>query len=309
MGAKPSVPLPGKPGAPGVPGGPRKSNAVYQAVQKMKGTPEKATASAAKGTPGQVNIRKSGAVAAAVAKMRSGSTGSAGSAAVAKTPVKGTVASANGGAGGRTKVLPNRVTGKVKEWKGAFGWIMPDAKIAHPGAQKHGGKIYLAHEDVEAELSGVGATVSFFVYSDGNGLGAMNVRPGTATKPVSNTPVGNKPGGNKPVGNKPAAQKPAVPLKTTAKKPFEKAKKATGAKPGQRERITEDAVMGEIVEFKEKICWIKLSEPIDGIDEDKDLYCAREDVAEGCSKKKGTVVTCHVYKDAKGFGAEEVEEA
>merc|ERR1712187_781990 len=73
-------------------------------------------------------------------------------------------------------------TGKVKEWKGAFGWIMPDAKIAHPGAQKHGGKISLAHQDVEAELSGVGATVSFFVYADGNGLGAMNVRPGTASK-------------------------------------------------------------------------------------------------------------------------------
>merc|ERR1712048_1510440 len=102
-------------------------------------------------------------------------------------------------------VLPNRVTGKVKEWKGAFGWIVPDTSIAHPNAKKHGGKVYLAHEDVEVELSGIGATVSFFVCSDSNGLGAMNVRPSAASKPASTA--------SKPANNKPADSKLGAALK------------------------------------------------------------------------------------------------
>merc|ERR1712048_900316 len=105
-----------------------------------------------------------------------------------KAPMRGSaasnVASSNGSTGGRTKVVPNRVTGKVKEWKGKFGWIVPDMKLNPPEAKKNDGKIYLAHEDVEEELEGVGASVSFFVYSDGEGLGAMNVRPATPAKPA-----------------------------------------------------------------------------------------------------------------------------
>merc|ERR1719230_2325615 len=80
----------------------------------------------------------------------------------------------------KTKVVPQRCTGKVTEWKGAFGWIQPSTPIKHKDAAKNKGRIYLGQEDVEAELSGVGASVSFFVYSDGKGLGAMNVRPAAA---------------------------------------------------------------------------------------------------------------------------------
>merc|ERR1719230_2078532 len=82
----------------------------------------------------------------------------------------------------KTKVVPQRCTGKVTEWKGTFGWIQPSAAISHPMASKNKGRLYLGQEDVEAELSGVGASVSFFVYSDGKGLGAMNVRPGAVQK-------------------------------------------------------------------------------------------------------------------------------
>lgn len=79
--------------------------------------------------------------------------------------------------GPRAKVVPTRVTGKIADWKGKFGWIIPDKPVPHPDAAKHSGKVYLRQQDVEAELSGIGAAVSFFVYSDGTGLGAMNCRP------------------------------------------------------------------------------------------------------------------------------------
>merc|ERR1712187_849929 len=100
-----------------------------------------------------------------------------------------------------------------------------------------------------------------------------------------------------------AKQMTTAPKKTIAKekKPVENLK---------RKRITDEPVMGEIVEFRGAIGWIKLSETVDEIDEpDKDLFCLKKDLAEGTSTKKGTDVTCHVYKDAKGFGAEEVSEA
>merc|ERR1719277_360528 len=77
----------------------------------------------------------------------------------------------------RVKILPSRVTGKVIEWKGKHGWIMPDVPISHPQAVMHRGKVFFGQADVDAEIDGVGARVGFFVYADGTGLGAMNVRP------------------------------------------------------------------------------------------------------------------------------------
>merc|ERR1712187_9488 len=163
---------------------PGKSNAVQAARDKMKaaasGLPAYKSAAALK--TGQVNIGKSGAVQKAKEKM-----------AAAAAPMKGSVTKmANGKSGERAKVLPNRLTGKVKEWKGKFGWIVAEQKISHPEAKKNEGKIYLAHEDVEEELSGVGASVSFFVYSDGKGLGARNVKPFAAANKFAAANTANK---------------------------------------------------------------------------------------------------------------------
>merc|ERR1712048_708011 len=99
-------------------------------------------------------------------------------------------------------------------------------------------------------------------------------------------------------------------LKATAKKAAvaKKANQGSGGAPGARERITDDAVEGKIKDFRGSVGWIKLTDTtIEGIG-DKDLYCMKKDVVEGTSTKRGTAVTCHIYKDAKGFGAEEVAE-
>ena len=66
---------------------------------------------------------------------------------------------------------------RITDWKGRFGWIQPDEPIGHPQAAKRGGRVYLAQDDVDEVISGVGAQVSFFVYSDHSGLGAMRCVP------------------------------------------------------------------------------------------------------------------------------------
>lgn len=62
-----------------------------------------------------------------------------------------------------------------------FGWIQASQEIEHPEAQRNQGKIYLLGEDVQEDLPGVGCAVTFFLYEDANGLGAMNVRPDAAS--------------------------------------------------------------------------------------------------------------------------------
>jgi len=99
----------------------------------------------------------------------------------------------------RKLVSTKRVVGTILDWRGKFGWIQPAQPVDHP---RYDGKIYLAEEDVQDELAGVGAPVTFFVYCDGNGLGAMNVRPSTeeaviaagGTPGVPAAPVAASPG-------------------------------------------------------------------------------------------------------------------
>jgi len=74
--------------------------------------------------------------------------------------------------GKRTPLGGPRATGKVIEWKGTHGWIQPTKPVDHPLAAKHKGRVYLSQEDVKEELSGVGASVSFTLYTDASGLGA-----------------------------------------------------------------------------------------------------------------------------------------
>merc|ERR1719387_3210702 len=76
----------------------------------------------------------------------------------------------------RTPIGGPRQTGTILDWKGKFGWVKPSKPISHAMASKNGGKVYLAAEDVVEELDGVGATVSFTLYSDKSGLGAADVK-------------------------------------------------------------------------------------------------------------------------------------
>mmetsp|Transcript_63354 Transcript_63354/g.169208 ORF Transcript_63354/g.169208 Transcript_63354/m.169208 type:complete len:472 (-) Transcript_63354:124-1539(-) len=82
----------------------------------------------------------------------------------------------------RTPLGPERYQGTILDWKGKFGWIQPTSTISHPLANKRGGKVYLSVADVEEELEGVGALVSFSLYADQTGLGAASVRPGDPTE-------------------------------------------------------------------------------------------------------------------------------
>jgi len=86
----------------------------------------------------------------------------------------------------RKLVSTKRISGTILDWRGNFGWIQAGQPIDHPDAHRTGGKIYLSAEDVQEELTGIGAAVTFFVYLDDNGLGAMNVRP--ATQKASEAP-------------------------------------------------------------------------------------------------------------------------
>mmetsp|Transcript_54445 Transcript_54445/g.86223 ORF Transcript_54445/g.86223 Transcript_54445/m.86223 type:complete len:216 (+) Transcript_54445:166-813(+) len=80
-------------------------------------------------------------------------------------------------AGERDLLHEEPLLGTVVSWKGKFGWIKPHDTIEHPLADKHKGDIFLAVEDVEEEIEGVGAVVQFMLYGDGKGLGAANVKP------------------------------------------------------------------------------------------------------------------------------------
>lgn len=139
----------------------------------------------------------------------------------------------------RTPVSGPRQIGTVLDWKGKFGWIKPSKPINHPSSSKNGGKVYLAAEDVVEELDGVGATVSFQLYSDKSGLGAADVKmakgaAAAAPKPVAQT-VNGKPATSSAVANYKAQAAKAAAQKAN---PKAKAKAAaawpTNAAQGQK---------------------------------------------------------------------------
>lgn len=82
----------------------------------------------------------------------------------------------------RERVVQERITGLVVEWRGYMGWIKPFSKINHSQAEKHQGRVYLSVRDI-AQYGDLnlrvkeGRLVDFFVYADGDGLGAEECRP------------------------------------------------------------------------------------------------------------------------------------
>eukprot|EP00434_Breviolum_minutum_P018912 symbB.v1.2.016678.t1/scaffold1275.1/size127301/6 len=81
------------------------------------------------------------------------------------------------GCGHRQRVANGtRHSGSVLQWKRKFGWIEPDESLDHPEAFKNNWRIYVNVLDVSSGVLYSGARVSFFVYSDGKGLGAEDVQ-------------------------------------------------------------------------------------------------------------------------------------
>lgn len=196
-----------------------------------------------------------------------------------------------GGNRPRTQVGTTRVTGTIQDWKGKFGWIQPDKPIAHPQASMHKGQIYLSQSDVEAEISGVGAHVSFMVYADGTGLGASGCRPATSI-PVQ--PTVAKPQTQFYRGATAAPTRPAQP-------------KAGGAKPppGPRQRVNNTICSGQIKLWKGGFGWIVPLEPIQHPLFRGQIYLKASDVVSGQALEAGTAVNFYLYSDAQGLGAEE----
>lgn len=81
----------------------------------------------------------------------------------------------------RVLVKKKRVAGRVQEWKGHYGWIIPDKTIEHPEASLNQGRIYVSRQDIDAGSRNPpslmpGDVVHFLVYADGRGLGAVQCK-------------------------------------------------------------------------------------------------------------------------------------
>jgi len=207
--------------------------------------------------------------------------------------------------GPRKRVVAGRVTGKVIKWRGPFGWIQPDVPINHEAAQKHGGKVYLDQVDVEQELSGVGAAVSFFVYTDGDGLGAERCIPSKgapAQKTVVKAPAGK--------GKSKGVKKPTASLLAG-----EDGEKKSGGDPpdlASRETLIAEELTGVCTNWKGQVGWIRPDEPIE-LEEVKQFkkgknstfYVHATDVV-GEEPLANAKVTFGLYKDTNGVGCENV---
>lgn len=191
----------------------------------------------------------------------------------------------------RNKVLPQRVTGTIEDWKGKFGWIQADIQINHPQATKHQGKIYLGIQDVEEEITGVGAAVSFWVYEDGSGLGAMNCRPVESFIPARAPMPMSAPAAARSV---PQHQQPSAPRQ---RKPFVQQAK---------ESLDGDPMTGTVKMFKGHFGWINPDEKPDHPGYRGQLYVAGDDCTEKHRLTTGARVTFTLYKDGQGIGAENV---
>jgi len=76
----------------------------------------------------------------------------------------------------RRRVSPTRVSGRVIEWKGKYGWIQAHHRVEHPGARRRGGKIFVSMADILcATKLEPGDDCEFYIFEDEQGLGAEEV--------------------------------------------------------------------------------------------------------------------------------------
>jgi len=154
----------------------------------------------------------------------------------------------------------------------------------------HKGQIYLSQSDVEAEISGIGARVSFMVYADGTGLGAANCRP---AGDIAVQPTVAKPQTQVYRGPTATATKPGQP-KAGAKPP-----------PGPRQRVSNSICNGQIKMWKGGFGWIVPLENIKHPLFRGQIYLKASDVVSGQALEVGTKVNFYLYSDSQGLGAEQ----
>lgn len=105
-------------------------------------------------------------------------------------------------------------TGEFLVMLGHYGWIMALQDIDHPDADRHGGRIYLRASDLRPGASPKeGDEVTFFLYSDENGLGAEDCYATSEPHPPQPPPV-KKQVLSRPKINKRAPPQHADPKKT-----------------------------------------------------------------------------------------------
>lgn len=233
----------------------------------------------------------------------------------------------------RTLINGARQLGTVVEWKNTFGWIQPAKPISHPKMHKQG-KVYLAQEDVVEELDGVGASVSFQLYSDSSGLGAADckmARGRAQASPAASTPASRFKGGASkampprtvPPTWTPSFQKKGAvqkgPTKGAVQKGHTKGNTAStgkgsfgkgGAGKGseKREIIYNKPLRGTVVLWKGKFGWVQ---PHDTIDHPAakahkgNIFMGAEDVEQEIAGV-GATVRFMLYEDGRGLGAANV---
>lgn len=245
----------------------------------------------------------------------------------------------------RTAISGPRQTGTITEWKGSFGWIQPTKAVSHPLAAKRGGKIFLAVADVVEELDGVGANVTFTLYSDASGLGAADVKMAKSA-PAAKAPAAGKGAAaalGKGANGKSSAvaqyrqaaqqakekgtpkggyQAPAAKARSAppaaAEPPAKKGKGAAGKSSGkggkdagEREPLHDEPLIGTVTQWKGKFGWITPNDTIDhplSAKHKGDIFLAQEDV-EAEIEGVGAVVSFMLYADNRGLGAANVNPA
>mmetsp|Transcript_25231 Transcript_25231/g.58072 ORF Transcript_25231/g.58072 Transcript_25231/m.58072 type:complete len:455 (+) Transcript_25231:96-1460(+) len=227
--------------------------------------------------------------------------------------------------GARSRVTKWRVNGTLADWKGGHGWIEPDRPIDHPEASKHKGRVFMAHKDVEEEIDGVGAAVSFFVYKDTNGLGAEQVRPARAkaiipkydnkyekkSTPQQRPQLTKEPKGSaaKNAGKDGAAQaRGSFAQRARAKAIAQKEpKEQVAPDASSREAVLLEPITGTCSKSFGKVAFITPDQAIDHPMADQrkgSIYVHQQDVEGDEVILPGAKVEFTVYTDEKGLGAE-----
>merc|ERR1712217_132975 len=151
----------------------------------------------------------------------------------------------------RELVTDNRCAGRLVEWMGTHGFIEPTSTIRHPMAAMNGGKIWVSADDVSGPPPEPGGEVSFLVFCDMNGLGAMECRSGSVGAAGSGGAI-TMAGGSPLLGAGPI-------LSSFAKKN------------GMRTRIIAKRVVGKVIEWDGKEGWIEPSEEIENPESREDI--------------------------------------
>jgi hypothetical protein len=198
-----------------------------------------------------------------------------------------------------------RFKGKVVEWKGKYGWIVPAEAIDHPEASLHSGRIFLSADDVEEEIQGsVGCPVSFLCYSDGTGLGAASCRPVTddnddGSFDDTSAPVEVQEGAEDSSGD-------GTGSLSNGPLPVGGVKRPGGAL--GRTELFGEPVNGRVMKWMDTYGWIRPEFPIEhpaAAAHNGDIYFRQDDVLEDLSGV-GCTVQFMPYVDTKGIGASKV---